>query len=86
MNNFLSCDVYHSREEKNMTNKQVFHYHPGIRIDSIPAAGSAGLLFTLATVVSFLAIPEIRVFFVGALVAAIPTTAALYFWHRQTRW
>ena len=64
----------------------VTRYHEGIRIDSIPAQGFAGLLFTIATLVVFLGIPVIREFLLIVLIAAVPLSALLYYWHNQTRW
>lgn len=64
----------------------VTHYHQGIRIDSIPAKGFAGLLFTIATLVIFLSVPVVREFLLIALVGAVPLSGLLYFWHNQTRW
>ena len=60
--------------------------HPGIRIDRIPAAGVGGLLFTIATIVMFLGVPQVREFMLIGLVGGLPTAAILYFWHNQTRW
>lgn len=64
----------------------ITRYHQGIRIDSIPANGFAGLLFTIATLVIFLGIPVVREFLLIALIGAIPLSAIIYFWHNQTRW
>ncbi len=64
----------------------ITRYHPGIRIDSIPAQGFAGLLFTIATLVVFLGIPVVREFLLIALIGAVPLSALIYFWHNQTRW
>ena len=60
--------------------------HPGIRIDRIPASGVGGLLFTVATIVIFLGVPEVREFMLIGLVGGVPTAGILYFWHNQTRW
>jgi hypothetical protein len=60
--------------------------HPGIRIDRIPASGAGGLLFTIATVVVFMGVPEVREFMLIGLVGGVPTAGILYFWHHQTRW
>lgn len=61
--------------------------HPGIRIDRIPTNGGIeGLMFTVATAVVFLAVPEVRDFLLIGLLGGIPTAALLYFWHNQTRW
>ncbi len=64
----------------------ITRYHPGIRINSIPAEGFAGLLFTIATLVIFLGVPVVREFLLIALIGAIPLSALIYFWHNQTRW
>ena len=64
----------------------VFTAHPGIRIDRIPASGFAGLLFTLASLLVFLAVPVVREFLLIGIVGGLPTAAVLYFWHNQTRW
>jgi hypothetical protein len=69
-----------------MEQKRVFNYHPGIRIDRIPASGVGGLLFTVATIVAFLAVPEIREFMLIGLLGGIPAAGLIYFWHNQTRW
>ncbi len=61
--------------------------HPGIRIDRIPASGGVeGLLFSAATWLVFLAVPEVRDFLLIALAGGIPTAALLYYWRHQTRW
>lgn len=66
--------------------KHIQHYHQGIRIDKIPASGFAGLLFTVATIVVFMGIPEIRVFSLFSLAGGALTAAGLHYWHTQTRW
>ena len=74
----VSMDMTHERF--------VTHYHQGIRIDSIPAEGFAGLLFTIATIVIFLGVPAVREFMLIALIAAVPVSVLIYLWHNQTRW
>jgi hypothetical protein len=69
-----------------MEGKTVMQNHPGIRIDRIPAAGAGGLFFTVATVVVFLGVPEVREFMLIGLFGGIPMAGILYFWHNQTRW
>jgi hypothetical protein len=61
-------------------------FHQGIRIDRIPAAGFAGLLFVVATAATFLRLPVVREFMLFVLVAAVPAAALLYYWRTQTRW
>jgi hypothetical protein len=61
-------------------------FHQGIRIDKIPAAGFAGLLFTIAAAATFLSLPEVRGFLLVVVVAAVPTAILLHYWHTQTRW
>jgi hypothetical protein len=60
--------------------------HRGIRIDRIPVSGFAGLLFTLAALLIFLSLPAVRDFMLIGLAGGIPTAAALYYLHHQTRW
>lgn len=69
-----------------MERRSVMQNHPGIRIDKIPASGIGGLLFTIATVVMFLGIPEVREFMLVGVAGGIPMAALLYYWHNQTRW
>ncbi len=56
--------------------------HPGIRIDKIPASGAMGLIFTIASMVIFLALPVVRWF---ALLSVIPglAVAAILHWTRK---
>lgn len=66
--------------------KHIQHYHQGIRIDKIPATGFAGLLFTVASLLLFMGIPEVRFFSIFSLVGGGLIAAGLHYWHTQTRW
>jgi len=62
-------------------------YHRGIRIDSIPVSGIAGLLFVCATMVLFLgSIPAVREFLLITGPVGVAWSGVLYYWHHQTRW
>jgi len=62
-------------------------YHRGIRIDSIPVRGFAGLLFVFATMFMFLgASPAIRELLLICGPAGLIWAGILYYWHNQTRW
>ena len=52
--------------------------HPGIRIDKIPVSGTMGLVFTIASMVIFLALPVVRWFFVLSLFPGLAVAAILY--------
>jgi hypothetical protein len=68
-------------------NRTILNPHPGIRIDRIPANGGVeGLMFTIATFVVFMAVPQVRDFLLIGLAGGIPTAALIYFWRNQTRW
>jgi hypothetical protein len=56
--------------------------HPGIRIDKIPVNGTMGLVFTIASMVIFLALPVVRWF---AILSVIPglVVAAILHWTRK---
>jgi hypothetical protein len=69
-----------------MENRQLARNHPGIRIDRIPVDGLAGLLFTVASLLVFLAVPEVRGFIGLTLLGGIPVAGLIYFWRNQTRW
>lgn len=56
--------------------------HPGIRIDKINASGFPGLLFVLATVVTFMSIPVVRLFFLVSLTLGIVGAIMLHYYHR----
>lgn len=66
---------------------RVYKPHRGILIDKIPSQGFAGLIFTIGIMVILLVgIPQVRLLFVGSLLAGSVLAGALYFWHNQTRW
>lgn len=69
-----------------MEKRQSTGNHPGIRIDHIPVEGPAGLLFTAASLLVFLAVPEVRGFLGLTLLGGIPLAGLIYFWRNQTRW
>lgn len=56
--------------------------HPGIRIDKIPVSGPMGLVFTIASMVIFLALPVVRWFFLLSLLPGLAVAAILY-WIRK---
>jgi hypothetical protein len=57
--------------------------HPGIRIDSIPAAGGGGLIFALGIVALFwLGVPSFRPV-VAACIAGGLAFAPLLYWSRR---
>lgn len=61
--------------------------HQGIRIDSIPAAGTGGFLFVLAIVViALLGIPAVSGLAPFLLAGGILVALGRYFWNNQTRW
>jgi len=53
--------------------------HPGIRIDKIPVSGPMGLVFTIASMVIFLALPVVRWFALLSLVPGLAVAAVLHF-------
>jgi hypothetical protein len=58
-------------------------FHPGPRIDRIPAQGGVGLFFVLATLFIVLyGVPESRGFLVASAVAGFAVAAVLRFTHR----
>jgi hypothetical protein len=57
--------------------------HPGIRIDKIPVSGTMGLVFTIASMVIFLAVPAVRWFAILALPVGLAVAAALHFAGRK---
>ena len=56
--------------------------HPGIRIDKIPVSGTMGLVFTIASMVIFLALPLIRWFAILAIFPGL-AVAAILRWTRK---
>ncbi len=56
--------------------------HPGIRIDKIPVSGPMGLMFTIASMVIFLALPVVRWFFLLSLLPGLGVAAILH-WARK---
>ena len=57
--------------------------HPGIRIDKIPVSGAMGLIFTLASLVIFLALPAVRWFAILSLPVGLAVAAILHFTGRR---
>jgi hypothetical protein len=55
--------------------------HPGIRIDSIPVAGAAGLIFAVGVVgIALVGLPALRLLFLGMLVGGALGGLALHLW------
>jgi len=57
--------------------------HPGIRIDKIPVSGAMGLIFTLGSLVIFLALPAVRWFAILSLPVGLAVAAILHFTGRR---
>ena len=57
--------------------------HPGIRIDKIPVSGAMGLIFTLGSLVIFLALPTVRWFAILSLPVGLGFAAILHFTGRK---
>ena len=57
--------------------------HPGIRIDKIPVSGAMGLIFTIGSMVIFLALPAVRWFFFLSILPGLAVAAALRWAHRD---
>jgi hypothetical protein len=57
--------------------------HPGIRIDKIPVSGAMGLIFTLGSLVIFLALPAVRWFAILSLPVGLGFAALLHFTGRK---
>jgi len=55
--------------------------HPGIRIDKIAFSGKMGLIFTIASLVIFLALPVVRWFAIFSLPVGLTVAAILHFRH-----
>lgn len=53
--------------------------HPGIRIDKIPVSGAMGLIFTVASLAIFLALPTIRWFAMLSVPVGLGVAALLHF-------
>ena len=56
--------------------------HPEIRIDKIPVSGAMGLIFTIGSMVIFLALPAVRWF---ALLSILPGLAIAFILHRTRK-
>jgi len=57
--------------------------HPGIRIDKIPVSGAMGLIFTVGSLVIFLALPAVRWFAILSLPVGLAFAAILHFTGRR---
>jgi hypothetical protein len=58
--------------------------HPGIRIDKIPIKGGAGLLFVAGILmISLIATPFTRWFFLISLMGGALGATVLYFWRKR---
>ena len=57
--------------------------HPGIRIDKIPVSGPMGLVFTLGSMVIFLALPVVRWFALFSLPVGLGVAGILHWRQRN---
>ncbi len=57
--------------------------HPGIRIDKIPVDGPMGLIFTIASLVIFLALPVVRWFAILSVLPGLAIGVVLHWLHRK---
>ena len=58
--------------------------HPGIRIDKIPIEGGPGLIFAVGIlVISLMATPFTRAFFLLSILGGALGAVILYLWHKR---
>ena len=58
--------------------------HPGIRIDQIRPSGIPGLLFVVATVILFAALPPVRAFLLVSLPLGVLGALVRIWWLNRT--